>query len=174
MRPDPETRFLSLATSAECKSDAKLWIFVSCSDATLRIFSYSFGGKLELMSELGWQEHCLLQARHIVLGEEALSCLLIATTGGEIHGLLEPTKEPQQHQNELAVVNKQVHQSGINSIDTLVDGCGGLILTGGDDNSLQLTEFRLEDGKLCFNSLWQCETAHAAQITGVTFMGKIL
>ena len=172
MRPDPETRFLSLAADGGLSSRGKLGIFVSCSDAALRIFSYVSGEKLELVNELSWQEHCLLQVRHMRLKQDT-RCLLMTTTGGRIYGLVEPTKEDQLQQPP-ALDFLQAHQSGINAIDVTTDKTGsGLILTGGDDNSLQLTEVRLQGGALHFTSLWRCLAAHAAQVTGVKLRGKM-
>jgi WD40 repeat protein len=176
VRPDPETRFLSLATTID--TVGQIWIFVGCSDATLRVFTYcpGTGGKLMLVGELAWQEHCILEVRTLSLG--SISCLLVTTTSGRIYGLVEPMAHLTAADEELRppVTCLPGHQSGINSIDVghVSRDNNGLILTGGDDNSLQLTEVRLTaDRTLRFTPLWRCETAHAAQVTGVRILGKV-
>ncbi len=172
MRPDPETRFLSIAAVKEFP-DGQLRIFVGCSDAALRIFTYNCAAKLVLVSELAWQEHCILQVRHFTLlhEEEEVGCLLVTTTGGRMYGLLVLSISEQEDQGGEPRVggSLQAHQSGINAVDVR----SGLVLSGGDDNSLLLTRVNLTAQRMLhFVPLWRHSAAHAAQITGVKLLGK--
>jgi hypothetical protein len=64
----------------------------------------------------------------------------------------------------------QAHQSGINAVDVR----SGLVLSGGDDNSLLLTRVNLTAQRMLhFAPLWRHSAAHAAQITGVKLLGKV-
>ncbi len=172
MRPDPETRFLCIAAVKQFP-DGQLRIFVGCSDAALRIFSYNRAAKLVLESELAWQEHCILQVRHFTLlkEEEESGCLLVTTTGGRLYGLLLLSMSEQDDQGGQPRMggSLQAHQSGINAVDVR----SGLVLSGGDDNSLLLTRVSLTAQRtLHFAPLWRHSAAHAAQITGVKLLGK--
>jgi hypothetical protein len=179
MRPDPETRFLCIAAVKEFP-DGQLRIFVGCSDAALRIFTYNLAAKLVLVSELAWQEHCILQVRHFTLlkeEEEEVDCLLVTTTGGRIYGLLVLLMSEQNDQGGQPRVGSSLpaHQSGINAVDvrTVAGAQSGLVLSGGDDNSLLLTRVNLTAQRMLhFVPLWRHSAAHAAQITGVKLLGK--
>jgi hypothetical protein len=168
MRSDPETRFLCMAAVKQFPDD-QLRIFVGCSDAALRIFTYNCASKLVLVSELAWQEHCILQVRHFTLLKEG--CLLVTTTGGRMYGLLVlPMSEQDEQEGQPRVGGSlQAHQSGINAVDVR----SGLVLSGGDDNSLLLTRVNLTAQRMLhFVPLWRHSAAHAAQITGVKLLGK--
>jgi hypothetical protein len=172
MRPDPETRFLCIAAVEEFP-DGQLRIFVGCSDAALRIFTYNCAAKLVLVSELAWQEHCILQVRHFTFlkEEEEVGCLLVTTTGGRMYGLLLLSTSEQKDKGGQPRVggSLQAHQSGINAVDVR----SGLVLSGGDDNSLLLTRVSLTAQRMLhFVPVWRHNAAHAAQITGVKLLGK--
>ncbi len=174
MRPDPETRFLCIAAVKEFP-DGQLRIFVGCSDTALRIFTYNSAAKLVLVSELAWQEHCILQVRHFTLLQ--VGCILVTTTGGWMYGLLLLSMSKQEDQSGEPRVggSLQAHQSGINAVDvrTVSGEQGGLVLSGGDDNSLLLTRVSLTAQRMLhFVPLWRHSAAHAAQITGVKLLGK--
>jgi hypothetical protein len=178
MRPDPETRFLCIAAVKEFPG-GQLRIFVGCSDAALRIFTYNCGAKLVLVSELAWQEHCILQVRHFTLlhEEEEVGCILVTTTGGRMYGLLLLSMSEHDEQGGQPRVggSLQAHQSGINAVDvrTVAGEQSGLVLSGGDDNSLLLTRVSLTAQRMLqFVPLWRHSAAHAAQITGVKLLGK--
>jgi len=71
-----------------------------------------------------------------------------------------------------------LHQSGINSFDLkLADKEKYLLITGGDDNLLNLIYFQVcisENDKLLLLILskWNTTSAHSAQITGMQYLSN--
>lgn len=179
LRHDPETRLVSLDTIATRES--RLYVFVGCSDSLLRIFVYD-QGSLRLYREIEFQSHCVLQVKSFAAAGGGYSSghgfLAAGTTGGSL--FVWQTGGGDDDGDILAAEHGQlkVHQSGINCIDVRhsEDGETSLLVTGGDDNSLVVSSVSSlagsEKGRPYIAILWRSVSAHAAQITGVHFLGE--
>lgn len=119
------------------------------SDSSLRLWSYN--GQFEMVEELKYTQHCLL---NVDLVEEGQSVLISATDGSlSVYEL--PSLRPKSH--------IYAHQSSVRFCQK-----GGLIFSGGDDNKLVVS--KLENGEL--KVLASKIDAHSSTITEVAVVDE--
>ena len=177
VRPDPETRLMSLAVdkTSVTKHTDKFRIYVGCSDSVLRVYDAA-DRKVELTHEIEFQDFCILCTKRFTCNDKEY--LTVTTTAGYVH-ILSCSNHFQTNTPPVVEVCKmKLHQSGVNCIDIIsVDNNTKnemLMVTGGDDCSLVVSSIKVvDDGDVVVAQLWREDKAHAAQITAVLFSGFI-
>lgn len=164
---DSETRYLSVDTRWE-KEKQKLMIYLACSDGHIRVLSYCTDVKsLEVVRQIEYHTHCVLQVQVVS------TMVLTATTGG----LLSVWDRKMIATNEKVrpIAEAVLHQSGVNCMS--ITGLGGekwLVVTGGDDQNLVLTNLEVTDSGVELHIVWCSDggVGHTAQLTGVRVIGE--
>ncbi|XP_055545344.1 WD repeat-containing protein 6 [Wyeomyia smithii] len=160
--PEPETRFMC---SVFVESNASL--LVGCSDGFLRYFKISLQSetyKVELMKEVNYGR-CFLNITKLSIAGKLV--FLTMATDGLICFWDEEKMEAPFYQLEH-------HASGINGFDVCatVDGWF-LIGTGGDDQAVVVSKFRLsslKNGGFCIQLRETNKSkVHLGQVTGIKF-----
>ncbi|KAL4709720.1 hypothetical protein ACJJTC_005523 [Scirpophaga incertulas] len=166
---DPETRIMDIELLPVQKDN--IAIFAGCSDAYLRVFSYS-DGILSLMKELLYHETCILKTVSFELVSEHY--LVTCTTRGDV-ALWNITKPFSKELSPF--FRMRTNKAGINSVDVkVVSDTEIFIATGGDDNAVHLNLISIsnDEGSTCVKSQWSTDIFHCSQITGLRFADEYL
>ncbi|XP_050428277.1 uncharacterized protein LOC126838155 [Adelges cooleyi] len=162
-----ETRFMDVCLQLT-KSKSVL-ISVGCSDAILRLYNFNVDSKILCpIIESADCNNCILKVlkaqihmTHYILSMDTRGYVLFWDISVCINNNSESLS------NILPVYKNSFHQSGINCCDWLkLENEYNLLTTGGDDQCICLTIFRLENDTVvlgCTSSI----TVHNSQVTGV-------
>lgn len=159
---DPETRFMCLFVQGEL-------IYAGCSDGFLRVFCFDEKcSEITLLRE-SFYGKCILQISGLRLSDQQLFILTMATDGRINFWSRDSFDEP--------VFVLSHHDSGINAFDC--KRYGGTdneywIVTGGDDQRIIGTKFRVEDSptRFCIVSEFCHPYRHTAQVSGIRILDR--
>lgn len=149
---DPETRFTCIFyDEIACR------LLVGCSDGFIRVFEYKSEFQLNLEHFYG---RCILRI-HVL----DIFILSMATDGLICFWRYDETDK------KLILAEKIKHnQSGINSFDIAkLNDNEYKIATGGDDNEIFITTFKIINGVVELGETISSNSIHIAQITGLKF-----
>ncbi|CAK9796955.1 WD repeat-containing protein 6 [Anthophora plagiata] len=182
----PETRYMDIDIYRSTNLHYIL-LFVACADGFIRIFLYDINTKrISLKVHAKCVDRCITKVT-ILTYKEKIIVLTMSTDGiGRFFDFTDTITriikfhetEGQEFQNckDVAIEKFHLHQSGINSYDVKMIGKGEyLLVTGGDDNLLNLIHFQLQllnnknELRISVSSKWSTSNAHAAQIAGLKF-----
>ncbi|KAM7305113.1 hypothetical protein ISCGN_015013 [Ixodes scapularis] len=140
----------------------------------VRVFGYSWKEDITLLVSIAVGEHCLFKVLRTELVTRPKSSLLL--TGGNDGMLrfwqLRGADEKDEGRTECRLLDTfRRHQSGINALDILVHDNIFTVVSGGDDNSLIVTNSVItEEGAVSELDGMTVANAHDAQITGALFL----
>lgn len=163
---DPETRFMSLVAYKSGNAD-EIFLIAGCSDGYIRQFSYA-NQEIRFVASHFYNK-CILNV-HTFVWRKVRILLTMATDGLVCFWSLDSFGTSSTPFYEL-----QHHQSGINSFGLMIkdDESSFYIGTGGDDQSIALTNISIEWGSetpqiFVIKTVRFCDK-HTAQVNGVTF-----
>jgi len=163
---DGETRYMDIALRWMDNNRGALYIYLACSDAIIRVFSYDVEGQsLSLVSQTEYHRHCLLIIRLL----EGL--VLTATTGGNLSVWERNLLENESESKSRPMIDQQVHQSGVNCLSTIKNGLNSWqIVSGGDDTDFVVSVIYFQNGSVEYNRIWSSKNrlGHTAQVTGLS------
>ncbi|XP_029178864.1 WD repeat-containing protein 6 isoform X1 [Nylanderia fulva] len=183
---EPETRYMDICTYYSSKNANHVLIFIACADGYLRLFLYNIKtNDICLKVSTKYIDRCILKM-YILLHKSKVVILTMTTDGilrffnftdtiSKIYKDANIENQDIIDFNDSPFSELSLHQSGINSFDLKhMDEDRYLLVTGGDDNLLNLVCFQLcisENNILSLLTLskWNTATAHSAQITGLKF-----
>ncbi|KTW25816.1 uncharacterized protein T551_03652 [Pneumocystis jirovecii RU7] len=155
-------------------------IIMACSDSSIRVWLFqSKKSKYNLISNEKYSTRCLLNV--ICISEKSYCYLLVASTDGfiTIWNISNYVKSLDINiiQNNFfppPIWKNQLHQSSIKSmILTHIKDEKYLLVTGGDDNKINLTEIIIkldsDSYKISCNIIMNKLNAHDSSITGLVF-----
>ncbi|XP_029833647.2 WD repeat-containing protein 6 isoform X1 [Ixodes scapularis] len=169
---DPLARYMDVCIWEE--EPLEFRIATVASDTYLRVFGYSWKEDITLLVSIAVGEHCLFKVLRTELVTRPKSSLLL--TGGNDGMLrfwqLRGADEKDEGRTECRLLDSfRRHQSGINALDILVHDNIFTVVSGGDDNSLIVTNSVVtEDGAVSELDGMTVANAHDAQITGALFL----
>ncbi|CAN8019551.1 unnamed protein product, partial [Ixodes persulcatus] len=165
---DPLARYMDVSIWEEAPLEFR--IATVASDTYLRVFGYSWKEDLTLLVSIAVGEHCLFKVLRTELVTRPKSSLLL-TAGND--GMLRfwelrGADEKDEGRTECRLLDTfRRHQSGINALDILVHDNIFTVVSGGDDNSLIVTNSVItEEGAVSELDEMTVANAHDAQITG--------
>ncbi|KAH3670987.1 hypothetical protein OGAPHI_000698 [Ogataea philodendri] len=185
---NPETRVMDFDTVQVTVNDTVAGFVVATvySDSTIRLWYYSYGANtFVLLVEHTYASCCLLNIRLVVLDQ---IYMVIGATNGHLavykvaeldewfrtsESGLSLVNEPThavgtvQKLNQL-LINQQIHQSSIKSFDLAVTDGKAVVVTGGDDNGLAVSNLDLRSEQL--TSTFFADAA-SSTITDVALLG---
>ncbi|KAM0729073.1 tRNA (34-2'-O)-methyltransferase regulator WDR6 [Formica fusca] len=183
---EPETRYMDICTHYSSENANHVLIFIACADGYLRLFVYSITtNDVCLKVSTKYIDRCILKM--YILSYKSKVIVLTMTTDGILRffnftDIISKIYKDANIENQDIIdfsddpfAEFSLHQSGINSFDLKhIDEDRYLLVTGGDDNLLNLVCFQLcisEDDALSAVILtkWNTASAHSAQITGLKF-----
>jgi hypothetical protein len=129
-----------------------------------RIFQYNLtSNKIYGIDEQPYNR-CLLGVKYVHMQQNDSFIICTATDGALlVHRLADNTFRS----NEKPMIFKNVHQSGINSIDIrVIDDQSLLLATAGDDTRLSLTKLNLNGNQIHQELLVRIDMTHASSIMG--------
>lgn len=172
---DPETRYMDLSTIENPLKPENVLIFIACSDGYIRTFDYNFTkNTIHLVNTLAYKNRCILKV-HSFLHKNKMVLMTMATDGFIVFWNVDVFDQELRIQL-LKIDGKDgfmLHKSGINSFDMKNWNEDEYILvTGGDDNVLKMTLFKINLKKndlesIDIVSVFESSSAHCAQITGL-------
>ncbi|CAN8019550.1 unnamed protein product, partial [Ixodes persulcatus] len=165
---DPLARYMDVCIWED--EPLEFRIATVASDTYLRVFGYSWKEDLTLLVSIAVGEHCLFKVLRTELVTRPKSSLLL-TAGND--GMLRfwelrGADEKDEGRTECRLLDTfRRHQSGINALDILVHDNIFTVVSGGDDNSLIVTNSVItEEGAVSELDEMTVANAHDAQITG--------
>lgn len=174
---DPLARYLDACVWEQAPADFR--IVTAASDALIRVFRYQWAAALDVQLVIPAGQHCLFRVLRTPLpvssGQQPNlqrppqpQQSLLLSCGND--GLLRFWKLEGQKHDLIAVFRR--HQSGINALDVLsLQDRMLLVVTGGDDNALVLTNYLVtEDNSVVILEEQILTSAHCTQITGTRFL----
>ncbi|KAG0429303.1 hypothetical protein HPB47_023777 [Ixodes persulcatus] len=164
---DPLARYMDVCIWED--EPLEFRIATVASDTYLRVFGYSWKEDLTLLVSIAVGEHCLFKVLRTELVTRPKSSLLL-TAGND--GMLRfwelrGADEKDEGRTECRLLDTfRRHQSGINALDILVHDNIFTVVSGGDDNSLIVTNSVItEEGAVSELDEMTVANAHDAQIT---------
>ncbi|XP_034944143.1 WD repeat-containing protein 6 isoform X2 [Chelonus insularis] len=176
---DPETRFMDITSYTYVEKNIVI-LFVACSDGFIRIFSYDiYLNNFYLTTEIPYYNRCIIKIHVFDYGNEVI--LISMATDGIVNLwsmklIIENICNKSDNVNIKPFKSWNIHQSGINSYDFKQNSEVFLLLTGGDDNKINLSLFTIFESTnttLMADILaeWSSSFIHYTQITGIKFYG---
>ncbi|XP_019886764.2 WD repeat-containing protein 6 [Ooceraea biroi] len=183
---EPETRYMDICAYYPAEDPKHVLIFVACADGYLRLLVYDIQtSNIYLKVSARYVNRCILKV-HVLPHEHKIIVLTMTTDGvlrffdftETVSKIYEDAHSENQDNVDFSnapFAEFSLHQSGINSFDLKsADEDKYLLITGGDDNLLNLVCFQLcvsQNDKLLslMLSKWNTASAHSAQITGLKF-----
>ncbi|KAJ0183062.1 hypothetical protein K1T71_001038 [Dendrolimus kikuchii] len=171
---DPETRVMDIDL---IKHGDIFHVFVGCSDAVIRIFTYNFNEsnrKFKFDKEIKYHKTCILKTKCLRLSNHNI--LVICTSRGEVT-LWDITDLNSDDVEPFFII--MTNKSGINSFSfTCISDIQFLIATGGDDNAIHLNLLKIADQNNLASTIvtqqWTSSQNHSSQITGLCFLDRYL
>lgn len=151
---DPETRFMSIAIYDKTK------IYVSCSDGYIREFLINSSNYEIKLNKSIYYGRCILNIAII-------SNILITMS---TNGLINFWNQLILSESSIPFYNLKHHESGINSFDIINDKLIYKIVTGGDDQNITITKFKIENNQIEIIETIKSNSIHTAQVTGCKFI----
>ncbi|XP_055682893.1 uncharacterized protein LOC129789843 [Lutzomyia longipalpis] len=153
----PETRFMCLRITG-------MDVFVGCSDGFIRKFSLE-KDKIRFISSV-FYGRCILNVQIIEnFGQKVL--LTMGTDGKILFWDVEEFSE-----ESLPFGSLQHHESGINCFDLLQEDGKIIILTGGDDQKIVKSVFRIDGKHVVQEEPTREASLHFAQVTGLKISSR--
>lgn len=177
---DPLARYLDVCVWEHAASEFR--VATAASDALIRLFRYQWAGPLDILMVIPAGQHCLFRVLRTQLPQPSNQQLtppqrhqlqqssVLLSSGND--GLLRFWKLEGSKCDLIAVFRR--HQSGINALDVYaMQDRMLLVVTGGDDNALVLTNYLItEDNSVVVLEEQILNSAHATQITGTKFLAS--
>jgi WD40 repeat protein len=168
MKFDPETRFMCLDVE-ELEDDSKK-LYVGCSDGFVRMFRLALGASGYEITQTGeyYYGRCSLNLK-ILRTSDTETVLLTMATDGLVNFYAADQLCSDDCQPFYILKH---HDSGINCFECVqVDG-DYILATGGDDQRISVTRFRITTSYGFQHVSTKSTTlVHSAQVTGVKFVG---
>ncbi|KAF7648002.1 hypothetical protein LDENG_00163320, partial [Lucifuga dentata] len=157
VKPDPETRYMSIA-ALHGETDPVL-LALACSDGAVRLFSISeLKGAVELLWESFYHQRCVLSVATCCLDDgkgSRYKLLLTAATDGRIAvwDVTAASSLPTSSWSDaraplMPCLIIPAHQSGVNSLavwpEKVGQGCLVTVASGGDDGQLTISTVRVQ------------------------------
>ncbi|XP_065297450.1 tRNA (34-2'-O)-methyltransferase regulator WDR6 isoform X3 [Dermacentor albipictus] len=177
---DPLARYLDVCVWEHGTADFR--IATAASDALIRLFRYQWAGPLDILIVIPAGQHCLFRVLRTPFPQPSNQQLtplqhqqlqqssVLLSSGND--GLLRFWKLESSKCDLIAVFRR--HQSGINALDVyaLPDRML-LVVTGGDDNALVLTNYLItEDNSVVVLEEQILNSAHSTQISGTKLLAS--
>lgn len=159
---DPETRFMSLIVFNNTED-----IVCGCSDGLIRHFKFDGNRRIEFVSAVQYGK-CILNVHYFYCGREII--LLTMATDGKICFWSWSQFSKDTQVKPFFVLHH--HDSGIQAFDLMKSNEGHFYLaTGGDDQSVVLTIFNIDEQqlKVHIKQTHDFKHSHTAQVNGVRF-----
>ncbi|XP_077538883.1 tRNA (34-2'-O)-methyltransferase regulator WDR6-like [Haemaphysalis longicornis] len=174
---DPLARYVDAHVWEAAPADFR--IVTAASDALIRVFRYQWGGAMDMQLIIPAGQQCPfrvvraplpLSTGHQTVAQRPVQALpsLLLSCGND--GLLRFWKLEAERHDLIAVFRR--HQSAINALDVLsLQDRMVLVVTGGDDNALVLTNYLVtEDNSVVVLEEQILTSAQCTQITGTRFL----
>lgn len=175
---DPLARYLDVCVWEHGPSEFR--VTTAASDALIRLFRYQWAGPLDILMVIPAGQHCLFRVLRTPLPQPTNQQLtqlqrqqlqqssVLLSSGND--GLLRFWKLESSKCDLIGVFRR--HQSGINALDVYaMQDRMLLVVTGGDDNALVLTNYLItEDNSVVVLEEQILNSAHSTQITGAKFL----
>lgn len=137
----------------------EIWLFSACSDGNLKIF-HKINDKLMIHHNIFYKFKCIMKLLYLnndhILITMASDGYLVFWNVNDLINL---------SNNYLKSI--KTHQSGINSCSYVKLSNNYLILTGGDDNLINLLLINIKNNDINILDQVQLNSVHCSQITGV-------
>ena len=181
--PDSDLRIVGFDVTGDPAGGPGMLISLVLSNSSLKSYRYSQEVGFQLLAQGVYTGACLTQVRHLPLPGNKQALLTTSTDGHAVvweHGeqlSVDGGGEAGMGPYSVVLVTK-LHQNAIKCLDVkIIDTTDNRVrwevVAGGDDNALCILDVAWlgEDGGFVLLGRSRAKDAHAAAITGITFVG---